>query len=120
MKRAHILIGSLSALLLGGAGLAQAPQSEVDSHIATAKAAAGLDYRGTFVNLCLPGGGAPGGGARGAGGGRGPAPRAPQARGAAPPGRGAPAARGAAPAAPATPDRAGWYASPYKVFDNLY
>ena len=23
-------------------------------------------------------------------------------------------------AAPATPDKAGWYASPYKVFDNLY
>ena len=28
------------------------------------------------------------------------------------------AGRGAAP--PATPDPAGWYASPYKVFDNLY
>ena len=29
------------------------------------------------------------------------------------------AGRGPA-AAPATPDRSGWYASPYKVFDNLY
>jgi metallo-beta-lactamase class B len=83
----------------------------VDSHIATAKAAAGLDYRGTFVNLCLPGG-APGGGARGAG-------AAPGGGGRGAPGA-APAARGAAPAAQATPDRAGWYASPYKVFDNLY
>jgi metallo-beta-lactamase class B len=115
MKRTRILNGSLSALLLGSVTLAQAPPSEVDTHIATAKAAAGLDYRGTFVNLCLPGGGAPGGGARGAagapgGGARGAAAAAPAARGAA----------AAGPAAPATPDRAGWYASPYKVFDNLY
>ena len=28
--------------------------------------------------------------------------------------------RDAPQASPATPDRAGWYASPYKVFDNLY
>jgi metallo-beta-lactamase class B len=115
MKRTRILNGSLSALLLGSVTLAQTPPSEVDTHIATAKAAAGLDYRGTFVNLCLPGGGAPGGGARGAagapgGGARGAAAAAPAARGAA----------AAGPAAPATPDRAGWYASPYKVFDNLY
>ncbi len=90
-------MGSLSALLLGTVAVAQAPVSEVDAHIATAKAAAGQDYRGSFINLCLPS--APGGG-RGAGG------------------RGA-AGRGAA-GTPATPDRAGWYASPYKVFDNLY
>jgi hypothetical protein len=70
--------------------------SEIDSHIAAAKAAAAQNFRDTFVNLCLPGA-APGGAARG-----GP-----------PRGAGAPAA------APATPDRAGWYASPYKVFDNL-
>jgi len=101
----------LSALLLGSVTLAQAPPSEIDAHIATAKAAAGLDYRGTFVNLCLPGGGAPGGGTRGAGGAVGGGRGAPAA---------VPAARGAAAAAPATPDRAGWYASPYKVFDNLY
>ena len=94
---ASILMGSLSALLLVTVAVAQAPVSEVDTHVATAKAAAGQDYRGTFINLCLPS--APGGG-RGGGG------------------RGA-AGRGAA-ATPATPDRAGWYASPYKVFDNLY
>jgi metallo-beta-lactamase class B len=92
-----ILMGSLSALLLVTVALAQAPESEVDAHVATAKAAAGQDYRGTFINLCVPS--APAGG-RGGGG------------------RGA-AGRGAA-ATPATPDRAGWYASPYKVFDNLY
>jgi metallo-beta-lactamase class B len=98
MKRTPALIGSLSVLFLGTVALAQAPLGEVDTHIATARSAAGQDYRATFVNLCLPS--APrGGGAAG--------------RGAA--GRGA-AARGAA----ATPDRAGWYASPYKVFDNLY
>src|SRR5262245_60811824 len=102
-RRTLILSGSLSVLLLGAAALAQTPASEVDTHIATAKAAAGQDYRGTFINLCLPS--APRGGGRGATGG-----------GAA--GRGA-GARGAA-ATPATPDRAGWYASPYKVFDNLY
>ncbi len=108
MKRTCTLIGLLSALILGIVTLAQTPPSEVETHIATAKAAAGQDYRGTFVNLCLPGG-APGGGARAGGGAPGGG------------GRGAaPAARGAAAAAPATPDRAGWYASPYKVFDNLY
>jgi metallo-beta-lactamase class B len=85
----------------------------MDSHIATAKAAAGQDYRGTFVNLCLPGGG-PGG--RG-GAARGPA-ATPAAGTASAAGRGN-AARGRGGAA-TTPDRAGWYASPYKVFDNLY
>jgi metallo-beta-lactamase class B len=100
MKSTHIWTSSLMALLLCTASLAQTPASEVDTHIATAKTAAGEDYRGTFVNLCLPAG------ARG-GGGRGAA------------GRGATTGRGAG-GAPATPDRAGWYASPYKVFDNLY
>src|SRR5215510_8416940 len=98
MKRASILFGSLSAVLLAATAMAQGPASEVDTHVANARAAAGQDYRGTFVNLCLPS--APAGGGRGAAG------------------RGA-AGRGAA-VAPSTPDRAGWYASPYKVFDNLY
>ena len=83
-------------LLVCATALAQT-SNEMDSHIATAKAAAGLDFRGTFINLCLPAA-APGG-----------------ARGGGPAG----GARGAA-ATPSTPDRAGWYASPYKVFDNLY
>jgi metallo-beta-lactamase class B len=93
-----------SGLLLSMTLFAQAPPSDVDAHIAVAKAAAGQDFRATFVNLCLPAGGAPGGGARG-GGARGGG-----ARGTAPRGAGA----------AATPDRAGWYAPPYKVFDNLY
>jgi metallo-beta-lactamase class B len=100
MKTHPFLAVSASVLILCTAALAQTP-SEMDSHIAVAKTAAGQEFRGTFVNLCLPAG-APVGG-RGAGGGGGG-------------GRGG---RGTA-GAPATPDRAGWYASPYKVFDNLY
>ena len=101
MKRIPIMVSLLSALLLAVAALAQVPSSEIDTHLATAKTAAGQDYRATFVNLCLPAG-APGGG-RGAGAG---------ARGG--------AGRGAAAGAPQTPDRANWYAPPFKVFDNLY
>ena len=100
MIRTRILIGS-SLLLLSAVASGQTPTSEIDAHIATARVAAGQDYRATFVNLCQPGGAAPAG-ARGAGG-RGNA------------GRG-----GGGGGAGATPDRAGWYASPYKVFDNLY
>src|SRR5687767_7880434 len=104
------LITGLVWLLYVVVPAAQAPTSEVDAHIAAARAAAGQDYRATFVNLCLPaGGGGRGAAGRGAG--------APAAAGRAGAGRGAPAAGGGAPAAP---DRSGWYASPYKIFDNLY
>ena len=99
MKRTRILIGTFAAVLVSTMSAAQAPTSDVDAHIATAKAAAGQDYRATFVNLCLPT--APRAGGPGAAG-----------RGAAPAGRAA--------GGPATPDRTGWYASPYKVFDNFY
>lgn len=92
MIRLRNVVVSLPVLLLSALALGQTPTSEVDLHIATAKSAAGQDYRGTFVNLCLPGGAPP---------------------------AGAPTAAGRGGAA-ATPDRAGWYASPYKVFDNLY
>src|SRR5688572_20885626 len=111
MRGKPILIGTLWAVAAGTAATAQTTLSDVDTHVATARAAAGQDFRATFVNLCLP---AAGRGGAGAGGAR--------AAGAGAAGRGAPGAaagRGAA-AAPATPDRAGWYASPYKVFDNLY
>ena len=124
MKPTRAIAYSLLAMLSAAVALAQAPTSEIDTHIATAKSAAGQDYRGTFVNLCLPGGAGPGGrgaAAPGAAAGRGAAgtPGAPAGgRGA---GTGTPAAagRGAA-AAPQTPDRATWYAPPIKVFDNLY
>jgi metallo-beta-lactamase class B len=108
MRLTRVLLGVFAAVLAGPALSAQAPVSEMDAHIAAAKTAAGLDYRATFVNLCLPGanpalanpaagraGGAGAAGERGARGGGG---------------------RGAG----ATPDRATWYASPYKVFDNFY
>jgi len=92
----------LFGVLLSAAVLTQAPQSEIDAHVAAARAAAGLDFRNTFFNLC-PTGAAPAA-ARGA---------APGARGGAARGRGT----GGAPQAP---DRTTWYAPPLKVFDNLY
>jgi metallo-beta-lactamase class B len=84
---------ALFAVMLGTAALAQTPSSQIDAHIAAARTAAGLDYRATFVNLCLPS--APRGGGAGAAG------------------------RGANPT-PQTPDRATWYAPPFKIFDNFY
>src|SRR5437763_16388440 len=98
MKTKSFCVFAVSLLVMCTAAFAQTP-AEIDSHIATAKAAAGLDFRGTFVNLCLPGA-APGGVRGGAGRG---APNTPGTRGPA-----------GAPATPATPDRAGWYASPYQ------
>ena len=93
MRHTAFVISSLWAMVLTTTVLAQAPPvSEIDAHIAAARAAAGQDYRATFVNLCLPS-----------------APQAGRAGG-----------RGAAPAAPQTPDRANWYAPPFKVFDNFY
>jgi metallo-beta-lactamase class B len=81
-------------MIVSTAAIGQTAPSGVDAHIATAKAAAGLDFRGTFMALCLPAGG------RGAAA-LGPAPA-----------RGVPAT--------SAPDRGTWYASPYKVFDNFY
>src|SRR5262245_62086352 len=69
-----------------------------ESLVAAAKRAAGVDYAGTFLRICV----APDN--LGAGGGA--------ARGAAPP--------AAAAATRTVPDRSTWYARPYKVFDNLY
>ena len=108
MKRASFALYLSLALpvALGVAAAAQAPATDVDAHVALAKTAAGLEFRNTFVNLCLPAGApnAAPAGARGAAG-RGTAAAAPAA------GRGA---------ASQTPDRANWYAPPFKVFDNLY
>jgi len=107
MKSARVVPGLLTAMLLAGVALAQAPQSEIDTHISAARAAAGLDFRNTFVNLCLPGA-ARGAGRGAAGRGAALAPAGEAARG-----------RGAG-GAPPTPDRTTWYAPPFKVFDNLY
>ena len=94
------------AALVGTTVAAQAPISEMDMHISAAKAGAGLDYRATFVNLCLPGanpGLANPAVARAGGAGQ-------------PAGRGPGGGRGTG----AAPERGTWYASPYKIFDNFY
>jgi metallo-beta-lactamase class B len=73
--------------------LAQAPAANTpEGLVLAAKRAAGQDYAGTFLRICV----APDNVATGARGGRGGANTA------------------------AVPDRALWYAAPYKVFDNLY
>jgi metallo-beta-lactamase class B len=110
-KRTAIVMCSVSAIILGAAGQAQAPTSQIDAHIAAARAAAGQDYRATLVNLCFPAAGRGGGGAAAA--------ATPAGRGAV--GAGA-AARGAARSGGTrqTPDRSNWYAPPFKIFDNLY
>jgi metallo-beta-lactamase class B len=92
VRPALVVVPALVALQLATAAPAQTPSGAIDDHIAAARAAAGQDYRNTFINLCLP---------------------------SAPSGGGA-AGRGASAAAPRTPDRANWYAPPFKVFDNLY
>ena len=90
--KAHALFTlMLATAAIAPMAMAQNSQSEIDAHIATAKTAAGLDYRATFVNLCFPT----------------PFPGGP---------RGAAALLTPRPA----PDRGIWYASPYQVFDNLY
>ena len=114
MRAVHatrLLVGLFGVTLLGATAAAQAPVSEIDTHVYAAKSAAGLTYRATFVNLCFPG--ANPGLAN---------PAVARAGGAAPGGRGAAPGGGAAPGrgASTTPDRATWYASPYKVFDNFY
>jgi metallo-beta-lactamase class B len=98
MQASRTLSALCVAVLFAATLSAQSPMSEIDAHISAAKAAAGLDYRATFVNLCFPGAN--------------PALANPAA------GRASGAGRGAGPAP--TPDRATWYASPSKVFDNLY
>ena len=68
----------------------QAPPQTVDGLVSAAKAAAGLEWSGTFLRLCVP-----------------PPPPEPRAAG----GRGGPAG---------APPRTSWYAEPAKVADNFY
>jgi metallo-beta-lactamase class B len=93
MKSLAVSIGTALAVTAGiGVASAQTPPTtSVDGLVASAKDAAGLDWPGTFLRLCVP-----------------PPPAAPGR------GRGA----GAAPAGP--PAKATWYAEPAKVADNLY
>lgn len=95
MRNQLLVAGAMFAAMAFTAE-AQAPAPATpESLVAAAKRAAGTDYTGTFVRICV----APENLAAGAGRGAG---------------------RGAAPPARVVPDRSTWYARPYKVFDNLY
>ena len=89
----HVL--TIAAITLSLAAVAAQAPATPDSLVVAAKRAAGQDYPGTFLRICI----APDNAAGGRGG---------AARGGPPPG------------AASVPDRATWYAPPYKVFDNLY
>jgi metallo-beta-lactamase class B len=88
-----LTIRILVALSLAAAGVAsaQTSSSKVDDYLGAAKIAAGSDWAGTFLRLCIP------------------PPAGPQPAGA--------ATRGG-PRRP--PARETWYAEPAKVADNLY
>ena len=93
MKAPLLLVAT--ALLTGMAARAgaQTTPATPESLVAAAKRAAGLDYAGTFMRLCVA-----------------PDNQNTAARPPAPPPAGA----------RAVPDRATWYTQPYKVFDDLY
>src|SRR5689334_22967833 len=97
-----VIVGTWSVTtIFAGVVTAQSPQADADAHVAVARAAAGMDFRNTFLNLCVPAAAGPAGGRAGSGAARGAAPTvgaaaAPAARGGGGGGRGQ------------TPDRAGW------------
>jgi len=90
---AGILAASMFAASVGIVSAQTAP-STIDGLVSAAKVAAGTDWSGTFLRLCIvpPAG----------------------------PGRGAGGAAGAGAADRRTPARETWYAEPAKVADNLY
>jgi metallo-beta-lactamase class B len=88
-----------------------APPATVDGLVSAAKVAAGTNWSGTFLRLCIPPPPAAGRGAA-------PAANAPAGNAQAARGR---AGRGGTPAAaPSGPARSAWYAEPAKVADNFY
>jgi metallo-beta-lactamase class B len=92
MRGYLLLVATVSgALALTLHAQAPAPATP-ESLVKAAKRAAGLDYAGTFLRICVAPDNLEGGAGRGA----------------------------AQSAARAVPDRALWYAKPAKVFDNLY
>jgi len=97
MKGCLLLVaGVFAAMTSTGHAQAPAPMTP-ESLVNAAKRAAGTDYAGTFLRICVAPDNLQGAAGRGAAG-RAPAP----------------------PTARTVPDRALWYAKPYKVFDNLY
>ncbi|HVZ22204.1 MAG TPA: MBL fold metallo-hydrolase [Vicinamibacterales bacterium] len=95
MKGCLLFLAVAGAITLTVHAQTPAPAT-AEGLVRAAKRAAGLDFAGTFLRICVAPDNLGGGAGRGA------------ARGAAPP------------AARSVPDRALWYAKPYKVFDNLY
>jgi metallo-beta-lactamase class B len=90
--RRHLPLAAALLVAATATAHAQAPEPVTyDSLIAAAKRAAGRDHAGTFLRICV----------------------APDNLGGGPP-------RPPAAGARTVPDRATWYAEPYKVFDNLY
>jgi metallo-beta-lactamase class B len=87
-----VVIAAMCAFAAGAS--AQTPPSTVDGLVSAAKTAAGLEWPGTFLRLCIPLPAAPAGNAAGGRGNRG------------------------APAGP--PAKETWYGEPAKVADNLY
>ena len=87
----RLLLSSLIAVVAAiGIATAQTPASTGDTYLSTAKAAAGTDWAGTFLRLCIVPAAAPAGG------------------------------REAAGRAGGTPVGETWYAEPAKVADNFY
>jgi metallo-beta-lactamase class B len=90
--RAIVVAISAAVASSGSVATLQTPAPQtVDGLVSAAKGAAGLDWPGTFMRLCVP-----------------PPPPQPRAAG----------GRGGAPAGP--PPKASWYAEPAKVADNFY
>jgi metallo-beta-lactamase class B len=92
MRRPLLGIGLLVAVATFTVRAQVTAPATPESLVSAAKRAAGVDYAGTFVRICV----------------------APENLG------GGGAGRGAASGPRTLPDRATWYAQPYKVFDNLY
>lgn len=88
-----LTINTLAVIVIAASGVtfAQTPPATVDANLWAAKVAAGTDWAGVFIRLCIP------------------PPAAPQAPAAA-----------AGTAARVIPARETWYAEPAKVTDNLY
>ena len=90
----HLLMAGVVAASTAAVLAQTAAPVTPESLVIAAKRAAGQDFAGTFLRICVA-----------------PENLAPGGRG----GRGGPTSGAAA-----IPDRATWYAAPYKVFDNLY
>src|SRR5215469_1092465 len=89
--RFRVLVIAAWAATMGIAS-SQTPPSTVDGYIGAAKIAAGTDWAGTFLRLCIP----------------------------PPPGAQSPGAPAAAAGPRRPPARETWYAEPAEVADNLY